>query len=52
MEYIFLTIKDEQGILRPMAGIWKDNENGRYSAGNYKLEEGEKIVKIKIEEIS
>jgi DNA-binding LacI/PurR family transcriptional regulator len=30
-----LVVKDELGELRPMAGIWKDNEAGASSAEQY-----------------
>jgi hypothetical protein len=30
-----LVVKDEEGELRPQAGCWKDNDNGRYGADVY-----------------
>lgn len=30
-----LVVKDEEGELRPIAGIWKDNEHGRAGSENY-----------------
>lgn len=51
MENIFLTIKDEDGVLRPAIGIWRYNEADNKYAEGFKLMKGEKIVKVKIEEI-
>lgn len=51
MENIFLCVKDEDGELRPMAGIWRDNEAGRISAYEYGRKYNIEIVKIEIKEI-
>lgn len=50
----YLTVKDEEGNLRPMAGIWRDDEGGQYASEHYISKPANAnctIVKIKIEEI-
>lgn len=47
----FITIIDESGEFRPMAGIWRDTENGRYSAEKFiKSKDGEgcKLVLVEL----
>jgi len=31
----YLVVKDEEGELRPLAGIWQDSEFGKMSADDY-----------------
>ena len=48
----FLCIKDEEGVLRPMAGIWEDSEYGRMKSNFFlttkKKYKNCKIVKVAI----
>jgi len=47
----YLVLKDEEGILRPLAFISPNNEAGQYRAKIYKLNKGEQIVRVDISEI-
>lgn len=52
MDDLYLVVQDEYGMIRPMAGIWRDNEAGKISSEIYlKKNTGIKIVKVKIEKI-
>lgn len=52
MENIFLCVKDEDGDLRPMAGIWRDDEYGNLSAEAYKKKnKNVTIAKVIISEV-
>lgn len=35
MNNVFIVVKDEEGILRPQAGIWRANDAGEQSARVY-----------------
>jgi len=51
-EDFYLVVKDEEGGLRPMAGIWRDNEAGRISADKYLAKNPEiTIVRVQMIEI-
>ncbi len=56
-ENIYLTIEDSEGILRPLAGLWRDDKNLKYfqpEIDKYmeKAEKGgNKLVRVKIEKI-
>ena len=50
MKNIFIVVKDEEGKLRPQAGIWRDNESGKISSNNY-LEKNPEIELVKVEMI-
>jgi hypothetical protein len=50
----FLTIKDEEGIIRPMAYLWKLDENIKYHKPEIEkiIKRGEcKLVEIELKEI-
>ena len=51
MKYIYWVVKDDEGILRPLAGMWKDNESGEAEAKRYASKEGVEVVKIELIEI-
>jgi hypothetical protein len=45
----FLVVKDEEGILRPMAGIWRDDEAGEFGAAIFlKYHPNDSIVKARL----
>lgn len=47
----FLVVKDDEGIIRPMAGIWRDNEAGRDDADRYAAKHSDvTIVRVLMEE--
>ena len=48
----FITIKDKDGVLRPMAFIVRLNDAGEYTARSMKLGEGDKLVVVEIKEVS
>jgi len=54
MYYKFYTIKDDEGIIRPKAGIWNYDNIGLESAKDFILKKGNencKIITIEINEI-
>lgn len=56
MEEYFYTIQDEDGKIRPMAFLWKDDENIKYHQPDIdkilKKDKTIKLVKIKIETLN
>lgn len=47
-----LVVKDEDGIMRPMAGIWVDNQAGQWGAEEYlSKHRGFSIVKAELAEL-
>jgi hypothetical protein len=56
MEEYFYTIQDEDGKIRPMAFLWKDDENLKYHQPDIdkilKKDKTIKLVKIKIETLN
>lgn len=54
MSYKFYTIKDDEGIIRPKAGIWNYDSIGLESAKDFTSKKGNedcKIITIEIKEI-
>ena len=57
-ENIYFTIEDNEGILRPLAVLWRDDKNLKYCQPEIDKymkraeKEGMKLVKVKIEKIS
>lgn len=52
MKNIFIVVKDEEGDLRPMAGIWRDDEAGKVSSDYYLKKNPEiKLVKVELTEL-
>lgn len=52
MKNIFLVVKDEDGILRPMAGVWRSDESGKRSAEDYVKKNPEvTIVQVELIEL-
>ena len=48
-EQLFLTVKDEEGILRPLAGLWPNTEFGSMQSDNWLKQNPEcSIVLVKI----
>lgn len=47
-----LTVKDEDGILRPQAGIWNDNEAGRRSSQDFINKPSNKDCSIVLAELT
>ena len=48
---LYLVVKDEDGVLRPMAGVWKDNEAGRIASVEYLKKNNDcTIVRVEINE--
>lgn len=48
-----LVVKDEDGVLRPMAGIWIDNEAGKMGAENFlskPMNDGLEVVSAELTE--
>ncbi len=48
---LFIVLKDEDGVLRPMAFITVLDKAGEMRAKDYKLEEGEKLVVVEMKEV-
>ena len=52
MKNKFLVVEDEDGSFLPMAGIWRDNENGKFSAEKYAEKNPDiKITKVELKRI-
>ena len=49
MKNKFLVVMDSEGNFLPMAGIWRDNEGGQFSAEKYQQKNPDiEIVKVKL----
>lgn len=52
MENQFICVKDEEGILRPQAGIWRLNDAGQMSALDYQKKNNSiKLIVCEIKEL-
>ena len=47
----FVTIKDEDGVIRPMAGLWTFDDNGIKSAKEFAKKDGGTVVRVEITEV-
>lgn len=49
----FLVVKDEDGILRPMAGIWRNDTAGNHASAAYAdRDSGVTIVEVELKEVA